>query len=238
MNRVIAALPPELQGAIEFLTVPETRKSWGGPFNGQLRRASQVREIFEAIKPDAVFETGTYRATSTIALAALSDAPLYTMEQSAKQWGYSRTRLLLHRGVTLLRGDSRVHLKRLCEQLHRTTKAPFFYLDAHWEEDLPLAQELEIIFAFPWQATVMVDDFKVEGDTGYAFDDYGPGKVLDLGYVKHTVERHALEVFFPSAPSAEETGAKRGCLVLARKGEVADKLDLLASMRRHKVEAA
>lgn len=54
----------------------------------------------------------------------------------------------------------------------------FAYLDAHWGEDLPLAEKLEIVFSWDSDAIVMIDDFQVPDDPGYAYDDYGPGKAL------------------------------------------------------------
>jgi hypothetical protein len=224
----------EIAGAMEFLFRPKTRESWGGPFNGQALRLSQVREIFGAIKPDVVIETGTYRATSTIALADLSRSPVFTIESSRRYWGYSRMRLLLRKQITLLKGDSRDHIARLGAQLSPVKQVPFFYLDAHWEDDLPLARELELIYSFSWDAVVMIDDFKVEGDDGYTYDDYGPGKVLDMNYLRPAVADHQLDVFFPSAPSTLETGMKRGAVILARKGQVSHRLDQLSTLAKMK----
>jgi hypothetical protein len=92
----------------------------------------------------------------------------------------------------------------------------FAYLDAHWNADLPLAEELEIIFSRRPEAVVMVDDFEVPGDVGYSYDDYGPNKALDADYIAPVVARHYLERFYPSTPSEAETGMKRGCVVLSK----------------------
>jgi hypothetical protein len=223
---------PELAGVLEFFFRPQTRESWGGPFNGQVQRFKQVRDIFEQIRPDVVIETGTYRATSTIALAGLTQAPVYTIEASRKQWGYSMARLLLRRQVTLLKGDSRRHIAALAASLATEKLVPFFYLDAHWGSDLPLAEELSLIFSPPWDPVVMVDDFKVDGDPGYTYDDYGPGKTLDLDYISPAVTQFGLQVYFPSAAAANETGMKRGAVVLARNGRVAQELARLDCLRK------
>ena len=58
---------------------------------------------------------------------------------------------------------------------------------------------------------VVVDDFEVPGDTGYTFDDYGPGKRLCVDYLPDVP---GWGLFFPSLASAEETGGRRGCAVL------------------------
>ena len=59
----------------------------------------------------------------------------------------------------------------------------------------------------------MVDDFQVPHDSGYRFDDYGPQKRLCLDYLK-PIENLGLQAFLPAVPSEQETGARRGCVVL------------------------
>jgi hypothetical protein len=104
----------------------------------------------------------------------------------------------------------------------------FFYLDAHWQEHLPLAEELEIIFTSWREAVVMVDDFKVPG-SDYAYDDYGPGKALTLEYLDRL--RHLeLTPFFPAVPSELETGLKRGSVVLCREAIVTERLSRIESL--------
>ena len=53
-----------------------------------------------------------------------------------------------------------------------------FYLDAHWNVDLPLSEETDIIFSAAPRATVLIYDFQVPGDPGDGYDDYGSGKAL------------------------------------------------------------
>jgi hypothetical protein len=92
----------------------------------------------------------------------------------------------------------------------------FFYLDAHWNPDLPLAEEIDIIFDRCPLAVVMIDDFQIPSDTGYGYDDYGPGKALTAAYIAPAVSAHRLQAFYPSTPSVEEGGWCRGCIVLAK----------------------
>ena len=88
-----------------------------------------------------------------------------------------------------------------------------FYLDAHWKDDLPLVEELRIITGSDLQWVVMIDDFKVPFDDGYSYDDYGPGKALNLDLLSFLKDRSTF--FFPRPHSSEETGAVRGTCVLA-----------------------
>jgi hypothetical protein len=64
---------------------------------------------------------------------------------------------------------------------------------------------------------VVIDDFEVPGDPGYAFDDYGAGKALTSEYISGMIERFKLRAYYPTKPSTCETGAKRGCVVLAHR---------------------
>jgi hypothetical protein len=53
----------------------------------------------------------------------------------------------------------------------------------------------------------------VPGDSGYAFDDYGIGKCLSLrDFPFHKDSR--ICTYFPSRPASQESGIRRGCVVL------------------------
>src|SRR5262249_13055811 len=93
-------------------------------------------------------------------------------------------------------------------------KPIFFYLDAHWEDALPLRAELEVILATWSDAIVMIDDFQVEGDAQYGFDDYGDNKQLSLSYIKEIIDKFKPTLFFPSVSGRMESGARRGSIVL------------------------
>ena len=105
-----------------------------------------------------------------------------------------------------------------------------FYLDAHWNNDLPLVEEIDLIFGKAKNAIVLVDDFQVPGDDGYSYDDYGGQKALTREYIDESVRKHNLAAFGPITPSRRETGEKRGCIVLAReltRGPVLEQMTLL-----------
>ncbi|WDV54242.1 hypothetical protein PV963_29730 [Streptomyces coeruleorubidus] len=79
-------------------------------------------------------------------------------------------------------------------QLRRQDPALLFYLDTHWQEDVPRYQELEIIEA-RWSRSAVVR-----------------------------------KAFYRKSDSAEETVAKRGCIVLASP-EMALAVDAFSSLR-------
>jgi hypothetical protein len=129
-------------------------------------------------------ETGTFGAVTTEILAE-EQLPVFTIESNPRYCGFAWIRLLRRRNVMLRCGDTRDELKKLIEGPlgSKLDCNVFFYLDAHWNEDLPLAQELEIIFSRFCAAVVIVDDFEVPGDPGYGYDNYGPGQALNLDYI-------------------------------------------------------
>src|ERR1043166_1061331 len=107
-----------------------------------------------------------------------------------------------------------VVLRRLASMPDLQGRMLFFYLDAHWRDDLPLREEVEIISTHWPDALVMVDDFAVPDDPGYGYADYGEGRALTLELIRPAL-RASPAVYFPAAPSAAETGSRRGCVVLA-----------------------
>ncbi len=203
-------------GRIDQFRFPERGVAWGGAFNGQARRRQLFAALLESLKPTSIVETGTYLGTTTELFGA-TGLPVFTVEADARKCGYAKARLRHAKNVHVIHGDSRSTLHRLLGDgnVLPTTGLPFVYLDAHWNDDLPLAEELDIVFSSRPEALVMVDDFEVPGDPDYGFDDYGPDKALNAGYIQAVAQKHALAAFYPRARGLDETGAKRGCIVLA-----------------------
>jgi predicted O-methyltransferase YrrM len=206
----------ELMGCLDYYRYPERRQA-GAPFNGQNSRAALVHALVELLSPVAIVETGTLFGTTTEFLAK-SGRPVYTVEVRPRPYGFSKVRLRKLCNVTLLRGDSREALRLLFDgPLHSLNNLTVvFYLDAHRHDHLPLAQELDIIFSRHPRAVVMIDDFQVPGDANYAYNDHGPGKALTPAYIAPAVEAYGLAAFYPATPGIDETGYRRGCVVLAR----------------------
>lgn len=201
----------------------------GGPLNMQSRRREMIDELMRKVPFVAIVETGTFRAESTIYFLQFK-LPVHTIELSRKYYEYSRLRLYYTIGnVKTHLGHSVEVLKTLFESNALPAGPIFFYLDAHWYDDLPLRAELELIAANRSDFVAIVDDFEVPDDPGYGFDNYGPGKALNLALLKGTQLKDCA-FFFPSAPSSEETGYKRGCLVIARGAAIND-LKSMQSLR-------
>ncbi|GMU76672.1 MAG: hypothetical protein AMXMBFR45_21630 [Gammaproteobacteria bacterium] len=205
------------QGAWDYFRHPELRDPWGGPFNNQQARQALFQALLQAFRPWAIVETGAYRGSTTEYFAG-TGLPVFSAELDLHAYAFSRARLWRAANVRISNGDSRAVLREWLDGPIGTGRGAntFFYLDAHWGEDLPLAEEIDLIFARCPDAIVMIDDFEVPGDGGYGFDDYGPGKALNAGYIGPAMKAHGLAAFYPSTPAASESGALRGCVVLAK----------------------
>jgi hypothetical protein len=218
-------------GALSHCLNPSRGRAWGGPMNGQALRCLLVAEIIIHIKPAAIVETGTYLGTTTEWLSAFQ-IPVYTCEASAENFGFSSSRLRFLSNVQIINSDSRDALKSLKYGPLASEGPILFYLDAHWNEDLPLDNELGIIFSSWQQAVVLIDDFQVHDDPGYGFDDYGPGKRLTLDYVADKILSFGLAAYYPRSASNEETGEKRGCIVLAKSDTMGQILSSVSLIRK------
>jgi hypothetical protein len=222
----------ELYGALDYLMHPERGEAWGGPFNGQRARVALFESIVAECSPVVIVETGTYLGTTTEYLAA-TRLPIYSVDHDRRAFRFAKTRLWRRRNVHLKRGDSRAALRAWLDgPLHNDGGGPvLFYLDAHWDADLPLNDEIVVIFNRCSNAVVMIDDFSVPFDNGYGYDDYGDTKALVLAYIEQAVCSFQLRVFYPSTPSAEETGERRGCVVLVRETSLVRKMESLPLLR-------
>jgi hypothetical protein len=199
------------KGMIGYFRFPEQRAEWNGPFNGQKLRVGIFRELHRTYRFATLFETGSYRGSTTEFLAAETGAMVRTVELEPWSYGFCRARFLWHPRIRVELGDSRKILKHL---VCGGSGPSFFYLDAHWGEDLPLSEEIDQIFRRWNDAVIMIDDFRVPDDAHYGFDHYGTDKELALDYVLPAVRRFQARVYFPAAPGLEESGARRGCVVL------------------------
>lgn len=212
LTRAVARVAPRAAAYLDWIA-PKSHISWGGPMNGQARRRDMVRALITRVDPEIIIETGTFRGGTTSFLADVSGLDVYSAEISLRYYEFARWRLRGREECHLYHADSRAFLRALSKDPATAGKRALFYLDAHWDKDLPLRAELEQI-ALNWpDSMIMIDDFRVPGDPGYAYDDYGPGARLTDEILPPSLD--AWTRLYPSVGSSEESGARRGCIVLA-----------------------
>jgi len=221
-----------ISGKIDLLTDVKALRGRRAPvpFNGQDGRWELFGQIMAAHRFAAIVETGTNRGWTTRAMAEESGLPVFSIEVLRQNYKIAQSYLSDCADIHLFLGDSATVLPGKVAQGEIPDRNVFCYLDAHWQEELPLADEIEAVTSAMTDFVIMIDDFQVPDDPGYHFDAYGPGKVLCLDYLRPFVDR-GLFVFLPSRPSAEETGARRGCVVLTASVNIAIALRKAPALR-------
>jgi hypothetical protein len=158
-----------------------------------------------------------------------------SVEIDPRSFSFARRRLRRFPRVDLRRGDSRTFLMDLAWDTAVPRSNLFFYLDAHWGHDSPLREEVEMILGCWRKSIIMIDDFEVPDDDGYEFDVLDDGTSLSLAHLE-PLARFGM-IAFPAAPSASETGARRGCVVLATPDSAANALAKVTSVRPRAIVA-
>jgi len=230
IDRAIRMLPPSLAARVDLLR-PGIALGFG-PLNGQEIRQSVLETLIRAFPFDLIIETGTYRGTTTEWLRSRSGSPIVTIEISRRYFEYARRRLAELPDVRFVLGESSAEIMRqAASPTHDRGATVFAYLDAHWGSTLPVRCELlELLSGWDCFCAV-IDDFKVPGDAGYGYDDYGPGLVLDES-VLSGLPLEGCSLFFPLAPASEETGYRRGWAVLGRGEALLSELATLDGLTR------
>lgn len=227
-------LGPTNLGRIDYFRQPWVKNNWiGRPFNNQQHRQRMYVDLMAAFPIQAILETGTCRG-ATSALFAKSGLPVYTVEAHPRHFGFSQMRFWREAAIHLTLDDSRAALKKWAHDPSVPKCEIFAYLDAHWNEDLPLREEVAIIFASWPRAIVMIDDFEVPNST-YLFDSYGPTKTLNLDYLCPVMAETGIVPFFPSVAAEQETWPRRGSVVLCKEPAMVAKLESIASLRRAEI---
>ncbi|HSU28589.1 MAG TPA: hypothetical protein VLJ68_09430 [Chitinophagaceae bacterium] len=236
MKRIIRKLfrwlPVSTKARLDYFFDRSLGKEFGGPFNGQASRQQIFRDLVREVPFKAIVETGTFRGTTTAFMATQSRLPVHTVEAEPRFYHYAKLKLRRNKNVRVRMGDSR----KFIEEISHTDELPhsyvFIYLDAHWQEDLPLFREIELVEKNWDHAAIMIDDFEVPGDPEYKYDDYGNGKKLCLEYISPLIEKNWL-VYFPVTNARDETGLKRGCVILVSK-DLEEKTRKISSLRSYK----
>jgi hypothetical protein len=223
-------IPASVKGSLRFARgLHSDFYPFGFAMNGQTARLEAVRQLSYKCGIRSIIETGTFRGTTTEWLAGFG-VPVMTIESHAPTFEFAVRRLRRFKNVSVRLGSSSDILPDYLPSVGRATST-MIYLDAHWAGHLPLAEELAAICRCLNRFVVVVDDFEVPGDPGYSFDNYGPGKSLTADYLDSCAGR-GLARFYPSVPSKEETGNRRGWIVLTRDAAFIETLSTIALLRQ------
>jgi hypothetical protein len=205
---------------------------WGFAMNGQTSRLEATRQIIYALNIERIVETGTHRATTAEWFSQFG-LPVETVEINDRFFAFSQARLARFPNTKVIQKSSVSFLKeRVAANRVPKDAAQLFYLDAHGSNYLPLQDELELIFSNYSNSVVLIDDFMVVDDAGYGYDSYAPGEAIDLDYISKCA-LPPVSVFYPSTPSSQETGRRRGWVVLSTNQLFRQKLEQVSLLRSY-----
>lgn len=170
-------------------------------FNGAPELGTFLAYLKTRFQIDTAVETGTYLGNTTAFLALLFDE-VYTVEVVESTFRSTMQNLSMFPNVNCLLGSSEIVLAKILPSLKG--KPVLFYLDAHWEDQWPLKQELiEISKTHRDHCVVIIDDFKVPGRPDIPYDRYGPHE-CSYQYIKqeldHVFSSYQMHYIIPANP--------------------------------------
>jgi predicted O-methyltransferase YrrM len=184
-------------------------------FNGQWLRTAYLLWLYRELNCTSFLETGTRYGYTSITAQRLLGGPVYSVELMRDNYLHAAllARLVLgfNQQPHLHLGDSR---KTLREWLSSALpgKCPMIYLDAHFYEDHPLAEEVRLAVQ-RGNCVVVIDDFQVPHDAGFGWDNK-QGVSVDFKAIEKEVPPDRVRVLYPAYQSQIETGGKRGACIL------------------------
>jgi predicted O-methyltransferase YrrM len=176
--------------------------------NGQYKRLEFFLILLSMTKSKLIIETGTYLGSSTIFFANFINK-VYTIESNQNFFMVSQKRFkkLNLPNIEGVLGRSEMQLSSILKGLpSNSNEILLAYLDAHWDKEIPTTLELNELSTWGGPFIAMVDDFRVEDDYGYGFDQYE-----DIIVSKTLIPKTKnLFLYFPNIKSDDECGARRG----------------------------
>jgi len=197
-------------------------------FNGVQGRKQIFADLLSEGGVKTIIETGTYLENTSGYMATTSGLQVLTCEKNRKLYSLAKMRLKNIHLVKLFNMDSRTLLRDLSKDKSVTESECFFYLDAHWDKELPLKEEIQIIASCWDKFIIMIDDFKVPDDDGYVHDSYGTLEYINMPALK---SKYNLSCYFPTMQSTEEPTPSTGCVVLAKDDNYGRRLHNSKSLR-------
>lgn len=206
---------------------PTDPHPWGNfAFNGQEQRILLFHGLAKILDLSAVIETGAFRGSTTQFLQESTGLDVWSCELNETYYRGAKSKFAGNAKIHLHCKDSRVFLDGLAREPAIPKRDVFFYLDAHWDADLPLREEIQIIYRDFMSPIIMIDDFEVAHRSDFDFDDYGDGATLSIDILEPVLGRDVW-LFYPDWTTAPGHLSNRGFVILAE-GANADRIKRLA----------
>jgi len=189
-----------------------------------------VRRLIELFEPDVIVETGTFLGDTTRWFAEYG-VPVVTVELEPVFFRLAKRRLRRAPNVELVSGYSVDALEMLARRAN--VSKPLAYLDAHWGEGQPeaedarnpLAEEVGAVLDYWRDAVIVIDDFLVPGDPGYGYDTSNGKPVSEMML---DLSNKAI-LAYPATLARNESGARRGAAFIGHGPDARSAIKSLSS---------
>lgn len=154
-------------------------------------------------------ETGTCLGSTTLFLSN-NFQNVYTVEINPEYLHIAKQKFISRKNITTYQGDSVKLLNHIIEGLEGET---IFFLDAHWEKQCPLLDELASISAAGIRPIIAIHDFHVPR-SGLGFDSYN-GQPFNFSWLRNSLYQiygQDYEYYYNSDELSG--GAKRGIIYI------------------------
>lgn len=138
----------------------------------------EFKKLIQRFAIKKIIETGTYHGWSAIKLAEFG-LPVQTIELSKEYYDIANNNIGGISNIEILSGSSPEVLSKI---LSDKEEGVLLFLDAHWNEYLPLRDELKVCIDKQIKPVIVIHDFYVP-DGNFGFDSYN-GQKLDYQYIE------------------------------------------------------
>lgn len=153
-------------------------------FNSDRYVQSEIRNLINIFNITNVVETGTYIGNTSLFFSKCG-CSVDTIEINEEYYKLALENLKDCKNITCHLGDSKKLLPNILESL--PNKLSLFYLDAHWQDDWPLLDELQLIGKyFKDNCIIVIDDFLVP-NRNLQYDVYKNIK-NDINYINDSLK--------------------------------------------------
>jgi len=205
--------PNDLTSVEELISFCRRHKVMG--FNLEAIRAYIFWRLHQRYECSSFVETGTLYGNTAGYTNRVFKTPVFTAELNSTHHMVSKVNLAWAKGVTQYKASSPDFLNQVCKT-STLGDNPMFYLDAHWNEFMPLPDELTIIANNCEKAVILIDDFMVPWDDRFLFDEY-PEIRIDVEIINNWLKpkRKDISVYMPSYdPGSDPSGKGIGFAVI------------------------
>jgi hypothetical protein len=154
------------------------------PFNGDNFIANNFLKLKEKFNIENAIETGTFEGGTTIFLAQ-NFKNVFSIECDEPSFKKAESNIKnANVNVNLIFGKSEEVLPSILNTISNNT---IFYLDAHWYNDCPLKNELQLIKKFNLKPIIAIHDFLVPDSKKLGYDTYN-GQSFTYEWLKEELD--------------------------------------------------